>query len=363
MELRVERSEAAWLFEPESDDPTWAKSGESTTDWLARSTLWRARMARTFLRLNIAHLPESWQRGLCWDLQNRWHTAFFELIVARTLQVSGATELCVESADETGRKPDFLAAFRKCRLVIEATTPEFLREHNEHSQRVSMLKQMIEDAAPEGWSIAIVDLPEIGFNESKREFKRAVSSLLKLEPPTEASKPMDLEAEVSAGTIMLKVVPGRLAHTAVVAGPAFASWSDSVDRIRKAIKVKRAQVRSSAFPAILAINGSFSATLGDFDRALFGSADRMDGEFAQKRDGDPTFAGVLLYEEVGFTCPREPVLFLHPRYRSELPEELRAFETRRLVEGNRVEVTGARRLVLKDLDPIDLSLERAESDD
>lgn len=330
------------------------------------------------LRYNLSELPPSWQPRLCHDLEHRWQTAFFELIVARTLQALGAAELGVELADETGRKPDFLAAFGNGKMVVEATTPEFLTEHNEHSQRVSELKRMIEDAAPEGWSIAILELPDIGFNESKQEFKRALRSLLRLPPPDARSEAIEWEEEISSGLITLKLLPKRISHTAVVGGPAFAAWSDSVARIRRAIKTKRSQVRNAEHPAILAINGGFGATIGDFRRALFGSWSRVvsahdnsfvdefaaDGVFARRRDGEPTYAGVLAYEEVGFTCPREPVLFLHPRYRSEMPEELQTLETHRLVDWRQIEVAAARNPdVLRSLRPVDLGQEPLEDMD
>jgi hypothetical protein len=104
----VNKFNFAWLREPATNDDTWARTGEGLLDWLARSTLPRAREARRFLRFNLSILPTSWEERLCHELETRWQTAFFELVVARTLQAVGAT-LEVEVATASGTKPDFLA--------------------------------------------------------------------------------------------------------------------------------------------------------------------------------------------------------------------------------------------------------------
>ncbi len=86
----LQPEECAWFLEPTHSDNTWAANGESIFQWLHRSTLPRARAARQFLNYNISQLPETWRERLYHDLKHRWPSAFFELIVARTLQAIGA---------------------------------------------------------------------------------------------------------------------------------------------------------------------------------------------------------------------------------------------------------------------------------
>ncbi len=168
-----------------------------------------------------------------------------------------------------------------------------------------------------------------------------------------------------------------LANNSTVAGfPAFSGYSDASARIVRAVGRKRPQVGAAKAPVILAIDGGSNATLGDFDRALFGSfrtsvAPDSDvcihqfcpsGDFAALREGEPTYAGVLAYEQVGFTCPAEPILYLHPRFTGRLPDELRALATRQLVDRNRIEGLPARNpRILANLRPVDWTLDSDES--
>jgi hypothetical protein len=83
------RDSAAWFPEPSRADDTYANRGELLTDWLKRSTAPRAREIRRFLNENLAKVPQDHQLVLYRALHERWHSAFSELIVARTLQLLG----------------------------------------------------------------------------------------------------------------------------------------------------------------------------------------------------------------------------------------------------------------------------------
>lgn len=374
--LGFDTSGFPWLNEPTVADPTSGRD-DGTLAWLGRSTLRRACASREFLRYNIAQLPEEWQRKLCEDLQHRWSSAFFELFVARTLQVLGAAELIIERATETGSRPDFLASFGDCEVVVEAKTPELLPEHANDLKQASALRKIVQVMKPHGYSINIRELPQIGPDESKKEFKRALKRLLAVPPPKSADSELcEVEEEISTGLIALTLIPD-LANNSTVAGfPAFSGYSDASARIVRAVGRKRPQVGAAKAPVILAIDGGSNATLGDFDRALFGSfrtsvAPDSDvcihqfcpsGDFAALREGEPTYAGVLAYEQVGFTCPAEPILYLHPRFTGRLPDELRALATRRLVDRNRIEGLPARNpRILANLRPVDWTLDSDES--
>ena len=89
-----------WLPEPQVIDNTFANSDEHMLDWLARSTLPRAKACRRFLKQNIAALPQDRQQYFQRDLREKWESSFFELIVGRTLQLLGASiEIELENSD------------------------------------------------------------------------------------------------------------------------------------------------------------------------------------------------------------------------------------------------------------------------
>jgi hypothetical protein len=345
----------AWLREPVTKDDTWARTDEGLLEWLTRSTLPRAREARRFLNFNLSKLPTSWGECLCGALETRWQSAFFELVVARTLQAVGAT-VEVEVATASGTKPDFLAWFGEQGFVVEATSPEFLTEFEHNRRHVDPLNAIIEQATPAGWSVFVEELPDIGPSDSKREFKRVVTRLLALPPPDSDSATRHIDEEFCDGMIRLTVLAKGAGHAPVAGGPAFGYYSNAVFKIRRAVKRKRKQVRSSGHPRFLAIDARFGATFSDFDRALFGDGSGLDGEFIGKRKGEPVCAGVMAFPEVGFTCPHEPVLYIHPRFSSRLPTELDAFERKVMNSDGQIVRLPASKRVLEALCPVDPSL-------
>jgi hypothetical protein len=58
------------------------------------------------------------------DLRHKWHSTFFELIVARLLQELGAS-LVSEGSNREGRRPDFTAQFSDGAIIVEAKAPVF----------------------------------------------------------------------------------------------------------------------------------------------------------------------------------------------------------------------------------------------
>ena len=96
-------------------------------------------------------------------------------------------------------------------------------------------------------------------------------------------------------------------------------------------------------PVILAVHATgISSEFHDFDLALYGRevgffgtyAHRItktefqaDGEFNKGSD-EPTFAAVLAFVNVNLPGGPDPVLYLHPRYRGQLPEALSSIECR-----------------------------------
>jgi hypothetical protein len=335
-----------WFPEPTRADDTYLRRGEPITDWLKRSTILRARECRRFMNDNLSTLPNGHQRVLYQALHNRWHSAFFELIVARTLQVLGA-EIEVEPGSEAGTRIDFLARFSEHTVSVEAVAPVFNADVGETAARRGPLLEIVESLVPAGWRVMVVELPDLGPNDSKRQFKMTVEQLLQTEPPESWSEPKDLIAELPDGEVHLRLLPkrdqGAPERPSVVTEPALSAFDNSEQRIRRAIKRKRRQGRNVATPAILAVHATgISSEFEDFDLALYGRevavvdaetyqivGTRFQDDGVFNRGGKkPTFAAVLAFVNVNFPGGPDPVLYLHPRFRGDLPEALMSIERR-----------------------------------
>jgi hypothetical protein len=108
----------AWFPEQSQADDTYANRGELVTDWLKRSTVPRAREARRFLNENLAKIRQDHQLVLYRALHERYHSAFPELIVARTLQLLGG-DIEAEPESEAGTRIDFRVRFADGEVGVE----------------------------------------------------------------------------------------------------------------------------------------------------------------------------------------------------------------------------------------------------
>lgn len=307
-----------WFPEPTNEDNTFASRLESTTSWLQRSTVGRARDYRRFLNYNLNCLPEDIRCPIYEALHERWYTAFFELIVARTLQELGAEiELKVENKE--GKRPDFKAHFSRQTVIVEATSPVINGNVGNKMKYQAPLLGYIENKMPKGWSIGVGSLPDIGPSDSQVEFKKKIDELLAISPPNDSSEKFDIDATISSGKIFLHLFPrsperGRLAWEAPVG-----FLDNSEKRIRLALKKKKKPVRSSSEPVILAIQtGRVGSDFHDYELALFGSgypydeylpsgeieeSFLADGAFNNKRAESPTYAGsVSCLVEIPYQC-------------------------------------------------------------
>jgi hypothetical protein len=341
-------SSAAWFPEPSRADDTYANRGELVTDWLKRSTVPRAREVRRFLNENLAKIPQDHQLVLYRALNERWHSAVPELIVARTLQLLGDIE--AEPESEAGTRIDFRACFADGEVGVEVVSPVFDPDASEVMKRHRPLLEIIESLAPTGWRIMVDSLPDLGPSDSKRAFKAAVERLLDTEPPEPAAGFKRVETRLPEGKLRLGILPQRASGDegrVIMSEPAVAAWNISEEKIRKAIKKKRKQGRNVEIPSILAVyaNG-ISTTFEDFDHALYGrevgflgtetasgalgvsgSGFHADGVF-NKGEGDPTWAAVLAFINVYLGGGSDPVLYLHPRFRGDLPGMITSIERR-----------------------------------
>ena len=166
-----------WFPAPAYTDDTYARRGESTTLWLQRSTVARAVACRRFLNENLSVLPRAHQSVLYQALHDRWHSAFFELIVARTLQVLGA-DIEVEPHSNASTRIDFLARFPDRTVSVQAVAPVINASTGEEAKRRNPLLDVIDSLAPPGWTILVMELPDLGPSDSKKRFKEAVNDLL-----------------------------------------------------------------------------------------------------------------------------------------------------------------------------------------
>ena len=334
----------SWLPEPTALDDSWGRRGEQPLEWIARSTLPRATAARQFLNNNLTKLPAAAQAAIFRDVRTRLQSAFFELVVALTLQELGGS-LTMEQEQAGGRRPDFLVRFPGSTIVVEATSPVIDAEAGDIVKDRNPLLDIVESAAPNGWRILVGELPLLGPTDSKKAFKRAVQRMLAVPPPDPDAARMDLVEQLPQGVIELTLFPGDPGDQPIWMEPGFAVFGDAEQRIRHAVAKKKPQVRNAAVPVLLAINaGSLIGSLEAFDSALLGRrvgivnhrgeevATRFDfdGAFATTSGGrsSPIVAGVLAFVGVGFTGFPDPVLYIHPRFQGVLPGAVLALEQR-----------------------------------
>jgi len=333
--MNIYHQETEWFTEPSVPDNTRAKIGESTADWLMASTLPYARAVRRAFNENLSSLPPSFQPIMFKALQTRWGSAFLELVVARTLQMLGAS-LIVEPESSSGTRIDFEATFSDATVCVEAVSPVFNRQTQQIITNRNPLLHIIESLVPDNWMVLVAALPNIGPSESKQEFKATTQRMLNISAKQDPSRSIEFVEEISSGVIHLLLLPGRVDDRQIAGEPPIIWWDGSQGKIRQAVQRKRRQVRASSSPVLLAIgvSGPSTASLGDFDRALYGheiahldSGNEMiiefvrDGLFA-KGVGDPTYAGVLAFPRMDRLPLADPILYMHPRFGGNLPDAI-----------------------------------------
>ncbi|MDQ3645878.1 MAG: hypothetical protein M3345_02980 [Actinomycetota bacterium] len=193
--------------------------------------------------------------------------------------------------------------------------------------------------------VVVSSLPDIGPQDSRKRFRSTVRRLI-ADAASVGPYPVDVSEELPEGTVSLTLVkkgagvsPGR----SVGVEPALTAWDDTERRVRRAVSRKRRQGREADVPALVAVHATgIASAYEEFDLALFGrevaemdargrlSGTRFepDGAFA-RGGGEPTWAGVLAFLNVGFLGGSDPVLYLHPRFGGRLPAALLTLERRR----------------------------------
>ncbi len=332
-----------WLSEPTTIDNSYSKSEESVVSWLRRSTIKRALIFRQFLRRNLEEIPSEYQEHFIKALQTRWDSAFLEFILARTIQVLGG-KFCIELENSGGKCPDFLVSFDEHQLIIEVVSPSFDSEGDEERKRDKLLIEFINAKTPTGWSISVIQLPNIGYENPIKEFKHAFLQMCNELPDEPQEEFVYKSKELKSGLLHLGFFPQEQRNSSRIY-----SIGCAEDRIKYAVKKKRKQVRSASLPVLLAIHGSgYGVKFDDFDRALFGyktivkhtsknlqeAIVKPDGIFLEsgKENKIPTYAGILAFKRVDLIRHPDPVIYHHPRFLGELPEEIMIFEQRRFLD-------------------------------
>ncbi|MBL7645749.1 MAG: hypothetical protein JNK74_06095 [Candidatus Hydrogenedentes bacterium] len=336
-----------WFPEPNALDDSALRRGEDPVQYLARSTRHRARETRRFLNENISMLPAEAQKGTYDALCSRYFSAFFELIVGRTLQTVGAT-IEVEKQLSSGRRPDFHAHFPDGTIIVEAVSPNFDAPFGEEFKLRNPLTDIVESFVPDGWSVMIAQLPNVGPNDSKREFRARVKRIMATLPPPEPGVDLYLQDKLPTGLIRFRLIPRPRNSPPVLAEGSAAYLSNFEAILEQKFREKRNQIKQKigeSLPALLAVQYIWDDALDDFDSALYGrttesfdssgriiSHFRNGGLFAGNSEVEPTFAGILAYR-VGYTSVYGPVLYCHPRFNGQFPEALNRLERRQCVDG------------------------------
>lgn len=330
-----------YFQEPTIIDNTFAENNETTFEWLNRSTLDRAAEIRRFLNENLNQLPKNVSLKIFKGLEHQWINSLFELIVARYLQILGG-KLSYEQPNKDGRKPDFKARFDDYTLIVEATAPEFDISLSEEEKYDAQVIRIIEERIPSDWCVLLDTIPKYGPSESKSNLKLAIEELFSNLPDNDDNYPYEVQKRLPQGFLTLTIFPGQEYEKSIIGGPTYSTWCDTKQRIKRAIKKKRSQVRGSKNPVILAVLASgISSDFIDFNQVVFGletaylGFDRKpykvefnaNGEFA-KGQGTPTYAGLMAFTKLTpFGC-RGPILYIHPRFGGNLPSQFDKIEQR-----------------------------------
>jgi hypothetical protein len=317
-------------------------------DWLRRSGSGRAVALRRFLNQNLAALPSDCGASLCGRFGPNWDkAAYFEMIVGRFLQLTGAS-LLYEPESAAGKHVDFQASFASGTVFVEATSPDYNREGVQRVHYAEPLLDVLVAESPRGWWVLVDELPRQGPDDSRRTFRATVRALFAEVPdPTAAGHEHELVAELPNGRLAVSLMPGRPdTGDAIRMSPGPTLLENSWDRIVAAVRGKRAQARAfrGLGPVVLALDSAWYTDEDDFDLALFGGSHETlepggrlgpsvfhpSGVLARQQTAE--FAAVLVFHDLGFVRGPDPVMYMHPKFAGRLPPELDFLERRELTD-------------------------------
>jgi len=316
--------------EPTSPDESWPGWDETAVEWCRRSTHLRAKAVRELLNRSLAHFPPKHARSLAKRLNQNWQSFFFEIVVGRYLQVLGA-EVEPEPQGSNGTHVDFRATFPDGIIVsVECVSKRFNLEAQKTIQRHGKMAQMLDEVGPTRWAIELHKLPK---SDSPIEFQPYVQAAREwyatLPEPMEGGPRPVFGFDGEGGRMELEAIPFPSGSKPNHMGPAVAWYDDSIERLKDALidSHKRKQARGAIPPVFLAIDCPFHGPgAEDFDQALFGFT--VDPSGLLVTDKDIPFAGVMAFLSMSMVGAADPVLYLNPYQRWNLPAALANHERR-----------------------------------
>lgn len=347
--------------EPDKSDPTPARRAESTPAWLARSTWIRAVACRRFYNHNLSALPADIAATLCRRLRHDASMAtHFELVVGRFLQELGALQLRHEVKGAEGMSVDWTAEFAEGGVAVEATAPVVNTAVGKATKDAGPLLELVSRMTPVGWHVVVLHAPPLASGERPSRIRRALADVFASLP--QRPRPgllREVSLTLSQGVLQLDLIAASDPElkTSDVSGPMVGYIDNMSEVVHRAVTGKRRQVRGAGMPVLAAV---YTGGFGDheiekFDIALFGRTvvrqgsderwiDRS-GAFGRGR-GEPTFAGALVFAELGWRGGPDPVLYLHPRLTGGLPDAVMSLRRRTLTESEIVDFPAQRDGVL-----------------
>ena len=336
--------------EPDKADPTPAQDGETTGQWLARSTWQRAGECRRFYNVNLGALPIEAATELCGRLRReRSQAAHFELVVGRFLQLIGAVDLRYEVTGSEGRSVDWTASFADGHVNVEATAPVVNSTIATTLTSARPVVELVVELAPRGWHPIVFSAPVLAKGD-RRRLRQWLTGQFAAMPPRTADR-VELETELTNGRFKIALLAASDPDFAPtqVSGPGVGYIDNTSAVVHRAVAGKRVQARGASGPTLAAIyTGGFGDhELEDFDIALFGRTVEYWGEDRRSFDpsgvfgsgvGPPKLAGALAFAGLGWRGGPDPVLYLHPRFDGQLPRALLDLRLRELTAAGIVDV-------------------------
>jgi hypothetical protein len=348
--------------EPDAHD--LASPAEAMGEYLAYDDSDAARRLRAALNDLLAAMPSDIAAAFCHRLRvESFRRVWFELFVGRFLQLAGAIELVHGPVGINGKSPDWQATFPGDQVVyVEATSPDPREDWAASRANHEPLLVILDRLMPPGWGYVVNDLPDHGPDDRRTGYQAVLRQMLANVPPAATSSatleaPLHIHGDTDLGPVDLDLVPIRQGRSPFMWGPTYGGMGHSVEVIADAVRGKRPQGRAFPGRVLIAIDGAPGTDVESYETALYGSRVdlfdrasrqivpdiRFDATGALTRQTRPEFPGVLGFH--GLTLlgnGPDPILYVHPRFDGDLPDELTGLE-RRVFDGRRITLVAAKR--------------------
>lgn len=345
--------------EPKTPDLTAPDWDENPVAYYRRSTTPEAAAVRDFLNRTLTHFPDKHARSLVGKLRQDWQSFFFEIVVGRYLQVLGA-DIVPNAPGHNGTDVDYRATFPDgITISVECVSKKFNHDAQLEAKRHGNMTTMLDAVGPTNWVAIFHKMPAANSADEFQPYVDASARFYTTLPEPLAEGPRhEFHWEGEHGEISIEAMPFPQGTMANHIGVGVGWMDDSIERLRKALidSHKRKQARGAMPPVFLAIDGQsmFGPDGDDFEQALFGSTVEHRGFDHNKvvghsfrpegmlvRDKEVPFAGVIAFLGMSMVGAGDPLLYLNPYKRWDLPAALAAHETRVWVSV--VETTPAKR--------------------